>query len=80
MDFRDLTTEGSPFTIRNHPVKTQTFDFLYIFACNTSQMQFPFNIKVWGTKIATCLEGCSSASRHRSLNLKGSAESGENID
>ena len=39
-------TEGSPFTIRNHPVKTQTFDFLYIFACNTSQMQFPCNIRL----------------------------------
>ena len=41
-----LRTEGSPFTIRNHPVKTQTFDFLYIFACNTSQMQFPCNIRL----------------------------------
>ena len=30
----------------NHPVKTQTFDFLYIFACNTSQMQFPCNIRL----------------------------------
>ena len=30
--------------------------------------------KVWEIKIATCLEGCSSASRHRSLILKGSAE------
>ena len=39
-------TEGCPFTIRNHPVKTQTFDFLYIFACNTSQMQFPCNIRL----------------------------------
>ena len=39
-------TEGSPFTIRNHPVKTQTFDFLYIFACNTSQMQFSCNIRL----------------------------------
>ena len=42
----DCGTEGSPFTIRNHPVKTQTFDFLYIFACNTSQMQFPCNIRL----------------------------------
>ena len=42
----DQHTEGSPFTIRNHPVKTQTFDFLYIFACNTSQMQFSCNIRL----------------------------------
>ena len=42
----EVVTEGSPFTIRNHPVKTQTFDFLYIFACNTSQMQFPCNIRL----------------------------------
>ena len=39
-------TEGSPFTIRNHPVKTQTFDFLHIFACNNSQMLFPCNIRL----------------------------------
>ena len=39
-------TEGSPFTIRNHPVKTQTFDLLYIFVCNTSQIQFPCNIRL----------------------------------
>ena len=39
-------TEGSPVTNRNHPVKTQTFDFLYIFACNTSQMQVPCNIRL----------------------------------
>ena len=30
------STEGSPFTYRNQPVKTQIVDFLYIFACNTS--------------------------------------------
>ena len=29
-------TEGSPFTYRNQPLKTQNVDFLFIFACNTS--------------------------------------------
>ena len=36
--------------------------------------------KVWEIKSATCLEGYSSASRHCSLNLKGSAESWEKND
>ena len=36
--------------------------------------------KVCLIKISTCLEGSSSASRHFSLNLKGSAESGEKND
>ena len=31
---------------RNQPVKTQIVDFLYIFACNTSWMQFPCNIRL----------------------------------
>ena len=44
--FSKHVTEGSPFTNRDQPVKMQTFDFPYIFACNTSQMQFPCNIRL----------------------------------
>ena len=40
-------TEGTPFTNRNQPVKTQIVDFLYNFACNTSWMQFPCNIRLF---------------------------------
>ena len=37
-------------------------------------------IKVWVIKFATCSEGHISASRHHSLNLKGSAESAVKSD
>ena len=46
LNYSFLPDRGSPFTIRNHPVKTQTFDFPHVFACNTSQMQFPCNIRL----------------------------------
>ena len=43
---QEYSTEGSPFTYRNQPLKTQNVDFQFIFACNTSWMQFHCNVRL----------------------------------